>query len=103
MVHRLGEYSLQDALAVCLPYVAACTDVLLLAALLYDPTMRLLLHSAVPDNYRTCWIFGLCFAQDMRQLFFCVGNLVSAWQLQVTAFEVISYSLEEIMESLERR
>ena len=100
MIHRILEYSLQDAIAKFLPYLAACTDLLVAAVSIYEVTIRLLLCSALPEVYQTWWTFGLCLVEELRLQLFTAGLMVTTWQIQVVAFEFISNSLQVLIDSV---
>ena len=72
------------------------------ACFVYDPTMKLLLYSALPDNQKNWHSFLLCFVEEMRFIFIYKGLAIPAWQLQVIAFDLINKNLELLLESLEK-
>ena len=100
LFRRLSKYSLQDLIAIFMPYVVFSGVLLILACFIHDPTMQLLLYSALPDRQKNWMSFLFCFAEEMRFLLMAVGSAVPAWQVQVIAFNLINKNLQLLLESL---
>ena len=99
---RHRKSTLQDLIAIYLPHMALCALVVIAISFINDPTMKLLLYSALPLNCRNWLSFGLCFLEDMRLVIICAGMLLSTWQFQVIAFQTVSNVLEDIKMTLLR-
>ena len=100
---RLMECSLQELIAILIPYMIALAAVVIAACILYDPTMKMLLYSSVPHSYKNWFSFGICFVEETRLLLMCVGINVPVFQLQLIAFELINSRLEEILHSVQTK
>ena len=79
------------------------TDPIIIACFILDPTMRLLLYSAIPASHQIWWSFGLCLGEEIRLLGFCTAIVTSVWQLQVVAFDLISNTLESLLDCAQAR
>ena len=90
------EHTLQDLIAICLPWMALATFPVIAAALLYDPTMKLLLYAAVPEDWRTGPCFWACFMAELHFLAMLDAIVISTWQLQVISFELLNTKLETV-------
>ena len=100
ILSRLGKYSFQDLIAIFLPYMILSAEVAITACFIYDPTTKQLLYSVLPEAYKTWWSFGICLVAEVRLCLFVAGLMISAWQMQVVAFEFISNSLEALTKSV---
>ena len=101
--HRLRECSLQDLVAIFLPYMMILTDPVIIACFILDPTMNLLLYSALPTSYQNWLSFSICLVEETRLLGFCMGIVTPVWQLQVVAFDLICHTLQTLIESAQVR
>ena len=77
-----------------LPYMASVGMLVVIAAYIYDPTMKLLLYAALPDGYKTSPLFWLCLAGELHFLLTFIALAVPAWQLQVISVEILNTSLQ---------
>ena len=102
-LRRLMECSLQDLIAILIPYMIALAAVVVAACILYDPTMMMLLYSAVPQSYKNWFSCGICFVEETRLLLIFVGINVPTFQLQMIAFELLNCTLEEILHSVQTK
>ena len=96
MLERLREYTLQDLIALGLPYMVLSCIPLIGVCFIIDPTMKVLLYSALPEGFKNDYSFWICFLEEMRFLLVCAGMCVPTWQLQVISFELVSTSLETV-------
>ena len=64
---------------------------------MYDPSMTLLLYSALPASWKNWFFFGVCFVEEMRLFLFAVGVALPAWQIQLVAFEDVNSRLEALI------
>ena len=69
------------------------------ASFIYDPTMRCLLYSALPECLKNRLSFWICFAEEMRFLLMFAGIFVPTWQLQVIAFDLVNSRLNLIVDA----
>ena len=70
------------------------------ACFIYEPTMQLLLYSALPDRQKNWFWMVLCLVEEMRFLLIFEGLVVPTWQLQVIAFDLIRNKLTLLAQSL---
>ena len=96
---RLQECSLQDTIAIYLPYMVLGAIMAICACYIHDPTMRLLLYSALPESYQTRLCFGICFMEEMRFVLVMVGVAVPVLQLQVISLDLINTYLQMVLSS----
>ena len=82
-----------------IPHILLFTIVVALACFVYDPTVKLLLYSALPESYQNWVWFGTCYLEEVRFLLVLVGIEVPLWQLQLIAFEDINRGLIRIADS----
>ena len=97
---RVLQSPLQDLVAIWLPYLVLLAAVMVGACYLYDPTMRLLLYSALPGSYQNWWIFTILWVEEVRLLILASGTVVPVWQLQIIAFDLIHHSLQSLTNSM---
>ena len=93
---------MQDLITVSLPYIVYVTLPLIGASFIYDPTMRLLLYSALPDCWKTRLSFWICFAEDSRLMLMLTGITVPTWQLQAIAFDLVNNRLDMLADTAMR-
>ena len=96
---RLVECSLQDLIAIYMPPMVLCAEGFIGACYIYDPTLSLLLYSALPAKYQSWSTFMACFIEEIRLLLICAGVAVPGLQLQVISFDRVNTQLEAIMSS----
>lgn len=94
---RLLARSLQDLIAIFLPYMTSLVAVMMGACYVYDPGMKLLLYSSLPENFQNWFFFGIFLVEEMRFLMMIVGILVPAFQLQVIGIDAINHNLHEAL------
>ena len=96
---RLLECTLQDLIAIYMPHMILYGEVIIGACYIYDPTLRLLLYSALPERYQSWPAFTACLLEEMRLLFFCAAIAIPVLQLQVISFDLVNTQLEAIVNS----
>ena len=96
----LWTRSLQDLIAIYLPYMIMAADMIILMCYVYDPAMNFLLYASLPDRFRNWFTFGLCMVEEVRLFIILGGTKVPVWQLQVTAFDLVNNSLEHMEQHL---
>ena len=89
--------SLQDLIAIALPYMIIPLIPIVSASFVYDPTMRLLLYAVLPKNRKFCPWFWACFVGEIHFLVMFAAVATPAWQLQVMSFELINKNLQNIV------
>ena len=94
---RLWERPLQDLIALLMPYMTPVVAVMIGACILYDPTMNMLLYSALPGSHQNWLTFGICFLEEMRFIGLCVGISVLTLQRQIIAFDFITTRLRVVL------
>ena len=97
---RLSALSLQDLIALHIPYMVTALIVVIGACFINEHTMQLRPYSAVPDKIRNWIAFMICFMEEMRFLIMIPGTAGPAWQLQVISFGLIERNLKFMGESL---
>ena len=95
--HRFVGRSMQELIAICLPGIGVATVSAIGACFLYDPGMRVLLYSALPENCKNWFSFCVCWLEDFRLLWMCIGIAAPVLQLEVIAFDLLNYSLPSIV------
>ena len=73
------------------------------ACYVYDPTLRLLLFSALPDTYQSWFTFIMCFVVEMHLLLMFYGVGVVVLQIQVISFDMVSANLKASMRGAQNR
>ena len=96
---KLLECSLQDLTAIYMPYMAVCSLVAEGTCFIFDPTLKLLLYSALPESYQNWLTFMTCFVEEMRFTLMFIGVIVPVLQLQVISFDLITIHLEASISS----
>ena len=99
-LERVLECSFQDLLAIWLPYMVLCAASIVTTCTIYDPTMKLLLYAALPENCQTWLSFVICLVQEMRVLLMCIGLAVPTWQIQIIAFQYADKALHDLADSV---
>ena len=72
---------------------------IIVACMVYDPTMKLLLYAAVPENYQTWPLFGICLVEEIHLLVVFAGLAVPTLQVQIIAFQDVHKPLQDLVES----
>ena len=93
--------SLQDLIAIVMPYMTPVVIAMIAGCMLYDPTMKMLLYSGLPGQYQSWASAVICFAEEMRFLVILVGVAVPIWQFQVIAFDLVNRKLTETLKAME--
>ena len=94
------DHSAQDLIAIYVPHMIIFGAALLIGCCyIYDPTLRLLLYSALPERYQNWLTFTMCLAEEIRLLLICSGVVVPVLQLQVISFDKVNVELEAIISS----
>ena len=102
-IRRLKQCSLQDLIALLLPYLFACGTLAMVSLYVYDPTIKLLVYASLPQTYQNWFTLGICLLQELQVGLVCLGILGTTWQLQVTSFDLISGQLHVMLRCLMRR
>ena len=100
---RLLGSSLQDFIAIGMPYLVLLAAGMIGACIIYDPTMKLLLYSALPERYQNWLSFGILWVEELRLMIFGSGIGVPVWQLQIIAFDTVNNNLQAMMDSMLER
>ena len=90
---------MQDLIAVSIPYMTLLNVPIIGASFIYDPTMRSLLYSALPECLKNRLSFWICFAEEMRFLLIFAGIVAPTWQVQVIAFDLVNNRLNIIADT----
>ena len=101
-IARLREYSLQDLIAKNLSYMNVFCAALIVATYVYDPSMRLLLYSALPSRLQNWATFGLCLLEEIRFVLICVATGGPMFLLHTISFELICTQLRLTMRKIEK-
>ena len=96
---RMLEYTMQHLITISLPYMALFTLSLIWASFIYDPTMRVLLYSGLPECWKNVLSFWACFAEDVRSLLIVTGMAVPTWQMHVMACDLVNRRLDVILDN----
>ena len=96
----LLEYTKQDLIAVSLPYMVLFGLPIIAASFVYDPTMRALLYSALPECWKNHLSFWICFGEEARFLLMFTAICVPTWQLQVISFDSVNSSLDMLQQGI---
>ena len=99
---RIWEYSLRDLIAVCLPYTGIIALVAIIAAFVYDPSMRLLVYVALPSHLQNWATFGFCLLEEIRFAVICIATVVPILQIQVISFDIVTEKLRQMVQNMER-
>ena len=95
-LHRFLGRSLQELIAICMPVMGVATVLATGACFLYDPEMRALLYSALPEKYKNWLTFCVCWLEELRMIWMGVGIAIPLFQIQVIVFDLLNDSLEAI-------
>ena len=60
---RMLEYSFQELITVYVPHVVLVAVAVVGACYVYDPSLRLLLYSALPERHQSWLAFIICIAE----------------------------------------
>ena len=101
-LQRLRTCTLQDLVAIYLPYMLGLTTVVVVACFLYDPDMKFLLYSAIRSKSDHSWwdwiIFVICSIEEARFIMFVMGIVLPMLQLQIISFDSINDIIQNLME-----
>ena len=97
------EYTLQDLLALYLPYAIYPAVLLIGAAVIYDPAIPMLIYTILPESMKTWPWFWLCFIEEVRFVTFFDVLAVPLWQIQIISFDLINVNLEAVTSCTSRR
>ena len=95
-VQKLMKHALQDLIGVGLPYLVLPVTPIVCASFVYDPTMKLLLYAMVPDGWKTWPSVCTCLIMEANLMLMFAAIAIPAWQVQVTAFELVNHKLQTI-------
>ena len=96
---RLLSRSLQDLIAIWLPYMDFPAVLVIVVCMIYDPTMKLLLYAALPEAYQNWLSFSMLLVEEVRFLLVFLGLAVPAWQLQIIAIQDVHKALQFLVDS----
>ena len=99
---RMKEYSRQDLIAICEPYMVALAVPAISASYVYDPSMRLLLFTALPSHLQNWATFGLCLLEEVRFLLMFLIIGVPILQAQVITIDLVSSRLQILIRKMEK-
>ena len=102
-ISRLQRCSLQDLIALLLPYMFGFAILLVLVISLFDPTTTLFVHGALPEKYQSSLSLALCFLEEVRIGFVILGVVGATLQLQVISYVSIQERLRMILRSFMTR
>ena len=91
--------SLQDIIALYAPHMVLAAAISAAAVIAYDPTLKILLISALPQDWRTSTVFYLCLAEEVRNLVLMGIISVPVLQLHVMTSDLLVEALDEIAHS----
>ena len=94
--HSLRQRSLQDLIAIWMPHMVLMAAVTVGACYLYDPTMKQLLYSALPESYKNWVSFGILWTEEVRLTLFATGLAIPVWQVQILAFDLATEKLRAV-------
>ena len=72
---------------------------IIVACMVYDPTMKMLLYAALPEKYQNWLSFGVCILEEIRFLFIITGLAVPTLQRQIVAFQDVHKALQALVDS----
>ena len=99
---RVWEYSMQDWIAVSLPYMVTMVIPLIVIACVYDPSMRLLVYSALPNCLQHWTTFGLFIIEEARLMLTIITIGIPIFQLWVISFDLVSHKLRLIVRRIQK-
>ena len=102
-IQLLMGHSLQDLIVIGLPYMMISTAPIITASFVYDPTMKLLIYSMVPESWKNWQWFCACFTAEIHFMAMFPAIATTAWQLQVISFELVNTNLETIVSAAMKR
>ena len=91
--------SLQDLIALYAPELILGGIIAVIAAMMYNPTMKMLLYGALPDSKRTPMWFIICFGEEFRHLLSLATIMVPVLQIHVITFDILDDTLRKIAAS----
>ena len=92
--------SLQDIIALYAPHMVLAAVVSATAVMAYDPTLKILLYSALPHEWRTFTVFSFCLAEEVRNLVLMGMIAVPVLQIHVMTSDLLVQTLHEIAHSV---
>ena len=99
----LMESSLQDLIAIFMPYMGILAVILITLSLVYDPTMTIFLYSMMPEGWKTWPWFMVALMEEIRSMTIALAVAFPAFQIHVIAFDLVNQRLENaVSNSLER-
>ena len=101
--NKLWERSLQDLIAIYVPYMIMAGVVTILACFTYDPTMKYLLYNALPETRKNWITFWICMLEEIRVLLVDSGLVISVFQVQVIAFDLVKSDAEDMRKFIMKR
>ena len=97
---HLWERSLQDLLGILMPVLIPLSTLIVLACILYDPTMKFVLYAALPRKFQNWLSFIICSMEETRFLYMFAAITIPMWQVQLVAFAMINSRLEKIVDAV---
>ena len=89
--------SLQDLIAIWFPHMSILAVFIIVACMVYDPTMKMLLYTALPEKYKNRLSFGICILAELRFLIIITGLAVPTLQRQIVAFQDLDQALQALV------
>ena len=93
---------MQDLIALGSPYISVSSVAVISATYVYDPSMRLLLYSALPTNIQNWAIFGLLLVEEVRLMMINITAATLIFQMHVTSFDLVSNRLLVLTKKIEK-
>ena len=100
LVRYLRERTLQDHIVLAMPYMVQIAAITVVACVVYDPSMKLLLYSAIPEQCQNWLSFLICLTEELRLLCMYAVLVVPTWQIQVMSFDLLNRELENIADAV---
>ena len=97
---RLQERSLQDLLGLLMPVGIPLSAGVVGVCILFDPMMKFVLYSALPEQFQNWLSFVICYVEEIRFLYMFAAIIIPIWQVQLLAFDLINDKLEEIVDAV---
>ena len=91
-------YTLQDSVALGLPYLTLSAYFVICPCLALHPKLKLLLYSGLNPRCQSPLVFVVCLAEDLRFVAMTAAIGTPSLQVQVIAFDGLIFKLKEITE-----
>ena len=97
---RWLQYSLQDRIALFMPYTTTAAGLLIVLPSWLNPCIRSSLYSIMPLKYRGKIALVICSCEELRFVMFLVAVAVPLYQFEVIAFDQICRKLGQLREKV---